>query len=392
MGCSFRKLNPFLLFFKASLRNIFLIFLSLAIGLAVCEGLLRLFNVGSYSLADRVLFFTFPAWVVGNKGDVRYQPNTEIRSLAVYGDVVDYDVIQKTNNLGFVDGVDYYRPEPSVHRIVFVGDSLTAGSGGFPWIEQLRKKIGLDDYVALYNLGVGGTGVAHFIRRLENFWFDIGFDEVNVMVISNDFYRVSWKPIVDGRYLWFCPETESLTLCTKKRKPIVHQIEAGTSKNMVIEKALEIYRKNRGPGEKIPAFYKRTHLYNLGCDVYSQINQSPSVLEVCPHLKVVQHIPYTKDSRYFNAIEAIRALRYRYPSVRFRVIHIPEKAETVFGHYGVDIQSELAYSGIQYLPLLNLCSWDRSMYHKHDGHPNKQGYSNLAECLDQILSLRDKSH
>ena len=87
-------------------QNTALILASVTFSLVVAEIALRLTNIGKYSLYDRTLFFTAPSLTQGKNQTVKYEPKTNIRSVAIYGDEVDYDINYGTNNLGIVDKVD----------------------------------------------------------------------------------------------------------------------------------------------------------------------------------------------------------------------------------------------------------------------------------------------
>ena len=85
---------------------------------------------------ERVALFTSPNWVAPGRG-VRWAADTPIRTLAVYGDRIPYDVRFETNDLGYIDHRDYgvESAVPVADRWAFVGDSFTAGyHGGDPWV------------------------------------------------------------------------------------------------------------------------------------------------------------------------------------------------------------------------------------------------------------------
>lgn len=61
---------------------------------------------------------------------VRYELRMKIRSVVIYGDEVDYDIVYGINNFGFVDDVDYNFDFVFGKKVVFVGDFFIVGDGG----------------------------------------------------------------------------------------------------------------------------------------------------------------------------------------------------------------------------------------------------------------------
>ena len=207
--------------FSEIIKKIVLVSISVLISLIIAELILRKTEIGHYSVNDRVLFFTNPSFVIGEDREVKYTPDSRIRSVAIYGNIVDYDVTYNTNNMGFIDDISYSKTKSSIKDIVFVGDSFTAGSGSNnPWVGQVRKLLGLSS-VELYNLGVGGTGIYHFYNLLKSFEGIIPFEEVNIMVISNDFFRGFWHPYVEGDGMWFCRSAPKGN-CPNSKYPIIY--------------------------------------------------------------------------------------------------------------------------------------------------------------------------
>ena len=187
---------------------------SCLVGLSVAELVLRGVDPGD---SQRTLFFSSKVWTVDGGGAVTYEPNTVIRTVAVHGEEVEYDVTFPVNNLGFVDDQDYPLPgreDGSSKRYVFVGDSFIAGyHGGSPWIPDLRERLTTSGGGPLiYNLGVGGTGLSHFPSLLESVREKIQFDEIVILAISNDLRRGYWQPVASDERTHFIhlPEKEEV--------------------------------------------------------------------------------------------------------------------------------------------------------------------------------------
>ncbi|QUS61183.1 SGNH/GDSL hydrolase family protein [Synechocystis sp. PCC 7338] len=365
-------------------QNIALIFASIAFSLVMVEIVLRLTNLGKYSLYDRTLFFTAPSLVEGKDQTVKYEPKTNIRSVAIYGDQVDYDITYSTNNLGFVDNVDYDFNLASTKKIAFIGDSFTAGDGGnHTWVSQLRQLLDRPD-TNLYNFGVTGTGIKHFQRLLASVKDTAYFNEINIMVIGNDFFRSLWYPVVQGQALWFCSQ-ETAQDCVEKYPPVIYTADKNESQAELIDRAKQLYETKGLSEQSSPNFLQQFRLYNLMCDLYSLGKKTSSSLNLCPHLRFAQTNEYDKNELYKDSLTTLQEIKNSFPDTVIRVVHIPEKGETFNNKYSLEIRDDIKQIGLEYISLLEICPWNRDMYHKHDAHFNDLGYHNLTNCISENL-------
>lgn len=376
--------------FLGILKSLLLLIVTTFICLLVAELMLRMTPIGSYNLKQRVLFYSQPAFLALDGQAVSYQPNTEIRSVAVYGDQIDYDTTKKTNNLGFYDQLDYHKTANGIKDIAFIGDSFTSSSGGNqPWVIGLRENIQRDD-IQLYNFGVSATGLTHFHYLLKHLLNEdkVTLDEVNLMVISNDFFRYIWYPLSTEDGVRLCRGGEIEDTDCKKQPLTMHSIDIADNNQQILEKAQKIYDKNAELSSGDIPFYKKTRLFNLVCDVMGQAQGlDANIISMCPHLERLKKQTYQKNLLYRESIRAIIRMSQEFPNIKFRVFHIPEVSEVVNQKYSsLKLRQEMKHIGIDYVPLLNECEWDRSMYHKNDGHPNDTGYKNLASCLAKFIN------
>lgn len=365
------------------MKNALLVIASILIALCITEFALRTTLIGKYSLNDRVLFYSAPSFI-DRYENVRYESNSRVRTVAIYGDNIDYDTTNITNNMGFYDNVSYQESGVGIRDIGFLGDSLTSGSGSdVPWVTQMRQLLDSPE-TRLYNLGVAGTGIFHFRRLLKYFDHEVPLDEVNIMAISDDFFRPLWYPQqhVDGTI--FCPGSsqQNLDECLTSRKPVIYFIKHVDNDAVLLARAQEIYRnneKNRDGGRSI---FKSFRLYSLLCDAYfSLAGSSPSLEKKCPHLSVFQFPIVEKNELYASSLDQLKGLLSEHSKLKFRLFHIPGKSEVSAGRYFIDIAEDIQNLGLEYVPLLHSCDWQASMFHKHDRHPNNSGYSNLANCM-----------
>lgn len=188
---------------KDFIKNSLLIFVSLGACLVTAELIFQQTSIGSYSLNRGYLFSSNPSFIAAPAKTVKYQRNTAIREVAIFGEHVEYDLTHKTNNLGYFDNVDYLTSAlatdqstaSGVTGVVFLGNSFTTSAGGIaPWVATLREMQQRPD-IALYSLGVSGTGIKHFYQLLKNFeQGDMPFSQVNIMAITNAFFGHSGIP------------------------------------------------------------------------------------------------------------------------------------------------------------------------------------------------------
>jgi hypothetical protein len=368
------------------IKNVALVTVSLFVALFIVELVLRQTEIGHYSLNDRILFYTDPSFMMDRDGALKYAPDSKIRTVAIYGNHLDYDITQTTNNMGFIDNISYGKTKSGVRDIVFVGDSFTAGDGGNnPWVGQVRELLGSSD-VAVYNLGVGGTGIYHFYNLLKSFGNSIPFEEVNIMVISGDFFRGFWYPQVKGDALWFCYSGNSKEACLKNQSPIIYITEHNESEAALLARASKMYEVKRNNTDGALKPHQKLRLFNLACDVYGSNFPTASLESICPHLKIYNVVgKREKNKLYSRAMYMLRVMLADFPGVKFRLFHIPQKGEIFTGRYSLNIEDDLKIIGLEYVPLLQSCDWDISMYHKHDAHPNDSGYANLAKCMTKYI-------
>lgn len=365
--------------------NVAIVLLSLAIALGTTEFALRLFNVAQYSLHDQILFYTLPAFSGDEETGVHYVQNATIREVAVYGDQIDYDVVQTTNNLGFYDNIDYRPTTDGRRNVVFIGDSFTAGSGGFSWVPQLREAALKKSNSNIFNLGVGSASVHHFGPLLDSFKKSIQFDEVNIIVIANDFFRPFWLPIQKEQSLWFCRTNGSTNDCSSNTPPLIYGTTLDETQNSILEKSRVIYRNRRGKGQNTTSIITGSRIYTVFCDGVADVFPGDAVERYCPHLKVRYLHRYTKNNTYNQALTALLELPRAYPNVKFRLLYFPEKGDASNGNYALDLEQDFSENAFEFVPLLGLCGFTRQDYYPNDGHLTKDGYGKLRDCVGRIL-------
>jgi hypothetical protein len=265
-----------------------------------------------------------------------------------------------------------------------MGDSFTSGSGGSrPWVSILRDTIQRSD-ITLFNFGVSGTGVANYLPLLDEVSNNIKVDAANLVLISSDFYRVPWFPLFDDEGIRFCHANLDPSVCLAGSDMVIHHMDFAASRESLISAAQNIYREQNLDRDKNKSFIQSLRVVNLVCDgLFGAIGANDDLMSTCPHLHRYVPNAYEKNGLFKDSVAVLDKIKARYPDVEFRVFHIPEKSELLAGKYSVNVVNELEALKIGYVPLLLGCDFDISMYHKHDGHMNDDGYAYLAECISK---------
>lgn len=359
---------------KRVLLNLIIMSISIAIALAVGEVAIRLIKP-VYDYRDRSLLFSSPVFKLYSGGSVRYLPHEKIREVAVYNEKIEYDVLYRTNNLGFIDLKDY-GPEsvPGRSYYAFIGDSFTAGvNGGNPWVPQLRNN---NVRAEVYNFGVAGTGFEHFYRLLHDMKNKVTITHIIIVAITDDFFREYWHPLITEGSINFCSVPGLHTSC--QPAPIASSIPLAASEEEVRKVAKLKYTEMRA---KIDEFNSAKGLRaKLESALYDD-----SALFYYAKLLLDSYNRTHKPSHIEGAMESMRKIKAEFPAVEIHLVHLPQKYEVMTSNYYLNIASQVSELGISYFPALEKCSWSSDMFFTRDAHPNAYGYKNISRCVSGYL-------
>jgi hypothetical protein len=341
-----------------------LLVISVVFSLAVAEMLARASS--STDPTQRRLMFSVPPFQLDSNGAVRYVPNRTIRTLALYDRKIEFDVSIRTNNLGFLDDIDYF-PTSGVNerRYAIVGDSFTACDGDKPWIPRLRAMIA-QPTIKFYNLGVSGTSIEHFYRLLKSVTAEIDFTDIVIVAISDDFKRPFWEPHVDQDQLRFC--AEDLGGDCAKQPRIASLIGENASYEAITDACERTDVELAGQGNKLKSVLTRSRLVTLGVRAYGRLKSRNRLGEI------------TESNLAF-----LFRIQREFPRASVYLVHVPQKSEVRKDEYQLDIERRVLGSGIEYFAALRACKWTTGMYYMHDEHPNRSGYENLCKCIAELL-------
>lgn len=343
-------------------QNLALLAASLVISLVAVE-------IAGQALRDgapesRMLLFSENPWVFDEGGFVKFKPRAEIRTAALYGDTIEYDVWFRTNDEGFVDDTDYGSLALGDGRrnIAVVGDSFTAGfHGGDPWVQTLRGAPDFDPRRHnLFNFGVSGTGLLNWDRLLTAYVERFGINEILLVAITSDLNRVLWRPVTDGDAIILCDKIEAPDDCRGRTMRIY-----------------EFSRDATAPQMREMAREKHAHQ-----DSWWARFKARSFL-----LAIVREIRNRMEASDGNRVgfETLASLREAFPTAAIKLLHVPQKKEVAGGFETLRQQVEAA--GIEYHDGSETCSLTTSDFYELDGHPNRSGYRKIRRCALQALAL-----
>ena len=348
--------------------------------------------ISEATFEDKFLMRTVQNFHLDHYGAVRYVPNKSIRELGVYYGQIEYDLRYQTNDMGFIDHVNYLELTESdiiTNHVVFVGDSFLAGQGGnSPWVPRLRDRVRQHkNDTQIYNLGIEGAGIEHFRRLLVSVAEDISYDEIVIFAISNDFTRPFWRPLNTPGEIRLCPLGEADNVCAK-RSPMATIINANATESEILQRAAElgaarltatVQSKDRPSPEAPPNLLRNSRLFML---IYNLYQENPLIAAGEKTQRVSDALLYFAKNENFNALDRIRT---SFPSTPIRLVHLPERHEVSSGHYDLDLKDHTRRLEIEYFPALTQCDWSVDMFHPNDPHPNPHGYANVSTCVENYL-------
>ena len=284
-----------------------------------------------------------------------YKKNLKKRYIYYYNNnqklIKIWDYKFSTNNFGLVQKFDLDLYKKS---ILFLGDSFTEGQGAEPWIDNFGKSI---NGYQLVNGGFGGAGPRQFIH-LNNYLSDkLNIKKRVVLFISSDIRRGISKLnntdcIIDHMR------------CNKENN--AYGIPA--TKNFNIENFLSkfVFDQKLSTKKKIKYFIRDLYIYQY---LRTTIN----------------NVRLKNDKTIIKNLEALSYLNDRYKD-QIIFIKIKDANDIMFKKNSYESNLIEKYFKTNGIKKYN-CDMNNniSLFHNHDFHPNKKGYSVLSSCVKKIL-------
>jgi hypothetical protein len=337
---------------------------SLIISFLLAEVALRIRGRLRPLAPERALFWSVPLMVTEERGAVTFAPSAMVREVAVYEGTIEYDMAYKTNDFGAVDTIDYGGViPPRARSILVVGDSFTAGSGGYAWVPRLRER--LPDAM-VFDFGVPGTGIEHFEKLISHASRRLKFSEIAILAPGDDFVRRYWHPQVQGDRVIFCiGEGPGCTNGVAIARTIAFD-----------EATADIVARARMPG---PAPDSKATAFSGGAPFLFH----SKILDLAR--AVLRGRARTAEPAVAAGMETLGRIRRSFPNTTIHLVHLPTRADVRSSRYEIDLAASVGTIGVRYFPALQGCRWANDMFHERDGHPNNRGYDNLLECVASYL-------
>ncbi len=355
------------------IANLLLAAVSVILSLLLFEMLARVFIPDT--TGSRQLVYNRMPFETESNSAVRYASNSELREVAIYDGAVEYDVSFRSNNWGLADPVDYPQSTPgeTARNIAFAGDSFTAGAGAKPWVPILRDRIAeKDPDVRIYNLGVAGTGPVNFFYLLDHLSKKVAFTDIVLIVISDDFKRARWRPLLSRSELRLCEDGHDDVMCMSKN-PIA--TIAGTEN---LEPVLQSLRKS-SPVRPKSGLSKAAGL--IRSKFLSRPRPASASAGSGPNWQSDEQL--LTNRKIYN-LYALLGIRRMFPLSNIYLLHVPENHERVRGRYSIDIGNEINGMGITYVPLISK-PWSAGDFRKKDPHPTPAGYERLSGYVEEFM-------
>ena len=343
-----------------------LVTLSVIIGIGAVEAGNYLYQWAAPPLRDfnkQIIFFDGPDSVFQNRGaNFSYVPNAEILNQTIYYSEqtfsTEYEYKFKTNNFGLVQDMDL---RSDMRSMLVLGDFFTEGLGAEPWFRQIAPQIQQGGYQPI-NGGLVATG---FLQ-----WFDLEqllteneiiIDKLVIIFISNDLQRPRWNfseaQLDCLRSLTRCKGDEGFL-----RRPPAADISDWVAK----------IRSARRPKESI-----KDHVKSALPATYAAYRYVRDAMTTNPNIA----------HNYELVAGNLAKLIEKYGRHNLLFIQLPQRQE-LNGHIlpgGVLTRKLLREAGIDYVDGISRCGLRDTDYFARDSHPNRYGYSKIAECVSQII-------
>lgn len=361
---------------KKLFLNLVLFSLTALLSFAAAETTLSFFSINP----EPTYIWSSPMLERGKGWEVHYIPNQTVKEWSIYEGQIEFENQIQTNNWGFVDPIDYISAKfkSGFTSYSFFGDSFTAAQGAQPWVPKLRSKLQREGrLIDIYNFGVLGTGFGNIYEILKNRSGQIDLNHLVFIVISDDFKRMNWRPLVKNNGVIFCPNVATDEICLEHRGPTAIIVDGKISNK-------ELLKMLTPPDPKHKYWFQKTRLYRR---TEKALDRKQVALDA--HNREVYENSGMVMSR--ASMNLIKEIRTQLPNAEIDLIHIPERVEVHNRKYNLEIKDTIEKMGIRYHPALYDCRWSKDMFRRYDPHPNEKGYEALSMCVEKILFDEEKS-
>ena len=352
------------------LANIFLTLLSIAIPLGLSDLYFKSRKLPSDS--GRVMLLSGGSLSSEKSGIRQYSANKIIRNSAVYGNVLEYSYLFKTDENGF--RVTNHCKKPSPKGLISIsGDSFTEGQGSsIVWTKNIQEDLCERGYDSV-NTAIAGNSIVEMKNSLLYARKKVGSKKAIIAIIEEDIYR-PFVPMVANH---MCSQ-----FINKKNN------KCGVSATWWHHPI------NYGP-EELVSFANTKYSFGL-------IEVSKRFISSLKEI-IKNNIPSfygnVKEPLIKKNANAINEIVKEYGTNNTLVFLLPTKLDRNLNGPLIRRERKSIYlnkflngidKNVKIIDIRN-CKLGKSHFHLLDGHPNENGQKLLGECaLNEFVQVADK--
>ena len=352
-------------------KNILVFFISVLLSFLIAEVAIR-YTIGhplELSQANiRIMLYDAGENFINIGNIFKYYPNKLIRSEVYY--IIDnkpeleYRYTLRTNNAGLIQNKNI---SPNQSYEILLGDSFTEGEGADPWFYELEQNYSTPER-QLINGGILGTGPLQW-EILKNHLhdnFSINFDRINVIFIGGDINRNIWN------------FSATQLNCLQN---------ANCDSNLGDFYGFHFSDKSDNEINKsVSALYKKRNSFSLSQVLPILAIKSAFIYNVYTYMK--QNI-FSMSLRERN-LSAIKNLLNSGKEQGFAVLITAKHETTITGEPKWDSSSLFAIKWLSEHGIeIHTCKLSMDDFHKHDSHPNSDGYRKIRQYVSSLIEKKD---
>jgi hypothetical protein len=349
------------------LKRLSLLFLTIFIQIIAVIGVIEIVGQLLFSNplgGDRRYLYTTQDAVQNFNEFWVYRANIEIHEVSVYESAIGTlfkgsECTYESDGLGFLDN---QAADRSPYDILILGDSFAAGQAGCSWVGKLRALL---PGKSIYNAGMEASGVAMWWRYwkylAEN---GLRFNQTVFLFISDDFFR--------GNFQWPDAQLRCLHEITDCGTNYFYPLPA--EDDLLAVTARRAGRETRSLKSRLAYFWER----KLWLTYFLYQNAGNLLRKRSFSGRNQQEINYLNTEAFDNVTSN---------SSNMRLIRVPTKDETAFHSKNAEtlrVDAFLARRNLSY----DTCEIGYDGYGTFDGHPTREGYARLADCVAKLIGNR----
>jgi len=344
---------------RIGIANLLIMVIAISIPIVIADQYLRFARFPRNN--TRIMLLSGGRLDSSGSGIRRYTPNSSLRHSAVYGEVLEYSYVFKTDRNGFRVTYECNAGSAASNLVAITGDSFTEGQGSnISWTERIQKQLCDQGYNSI-NASVAGYGVEEMKDSLDYAHENLGAKRAIVAIIFDDIYRPR------------TPMTSNLTCSMYESRRCGdsvtwwHHPEEFTPKDLI-------------------AFASSKYDVGILPVLRDLKSKSKSYLK-----QLIGYKDYSSDvnSKLINrSISAMESIASRYGAKNVSLIILPTKYERNLEgspedktRWSTDLRTFLnsLHKDISVKDLRN-CPLDARHFFRIDGHPNEKGHKQLGIC------------